>query len=231
MILKNSTRWLKFFLALILGLGTISQIHASSLVRSDILLHIVTQCVDPAKENYCVNCAFPRADKSCNGVTECKKTNEVWALTDKYVAIRDIKMCGCPASFVHGLSMPRKVVTGVEDANKEEDIWRFAWTAGLERIEPASLALVVNPKSERTQNQLHVHMLRLNSNSREMFASYSHAYVRSLDRVWVVAQQIAVANGLVDYGVLVANDGSSQYIVVVTKHSPEATFTIWNCHN
>ena len=83
---------------------------------------------------------LPRRDASCSGITECKQTNEVWALNPQYVAIRDIKMCGCPANFVHGLAMPRDIVTGVEDSKRQEGIWQFAWYIGLQRIEIESLA-------------------------------------------------------------------------------------------
>ena len=123
-----------------------TQVIALTIARSDILLHIVSQCVDPSKENYCSNCMLPRREANCGGITECKKTNEVWALNRQYAAIRDIKMCGCPAEFIHGLALPREVITGVEDLNREEGIWQFAWDNGIERIEAQSLALVVNPR-------------------------------------------------------------------------------------
>lgn len=70
-----------------------TQVIALTVARSDILLHIVSQCVDSSKENYCSNCMLPRREANCGGITECKKTNEVWALNKKYAAIRDIKMC------------------------------------------------------------------------------------------------------------------------------------------
>ena len=223
--------WHKVSLVLALTVGLSSQVLSADIARSDILLHIVTQCVDPSKENYCTNCMLPRADAGCSGVTECKKTNEVWANNAKYVAIRDIKMCGCPSNFVHGLAMPRNIVTGVEDLNREEDIWQFAWDIGTERIDPGMLALVVNPKSERTQNQLHVHMLTLDQNARENFPEHSHAYIQSLDQVWRISQKLAVSSGLNDYGVLVAKESATQYILVISRNSPEGAFTIWNCSN
>ncbi len=223
--------WHKVSFALVLAVGLSFQALSAGIARSDILLHIASQCVDPSKENYCSNCMLPRADASCSGVADCKKTNEVWALNPKYVAIRDIKMCGCPSNFVHGLAMPRNVVTGVEDLNREEDIWQFAWDVGVERIEPGMLALVVNPKSERTQNQLHIHMLKLDKNGREIFLEHSHAYIQSLDQVWKISQKMADSSGLNDYGILVAKESTTQYIVVISRNSPEGAFTIWNCGN
>ena len=221
--------WTKALFFLVLFFGATSQAASLNIAKSDILLHIVTQCVDPSKANYCANCMLPRADAQCNNITECKSTNEVWALNKKYAAIRDIKMCGCPSDFMHGLAIPRDVITGVEDVNREEDIWKFAWDVGLERIESRSLALAVNPKSERTQNQLHVHILNLQKNARSDFVNYSHAYIQNLDQVWSTAQKIATSQGLSDYGVLVAKEPRGQYIVVVTAKSPEAAFTVWNC--
>ncbi|MBU3550570.1 CDP-diacylglycerol diphosphatase [Polynucleobacter sp. MWH-Berg-3C6] len=212
------------------SIGISSQAIALNIAKSDILLHIVSQCVDPLKENYCANCTLPRREANCGNVSECKKTNEVWALNTQYAAIRDIKMCGCPAEFVHGLAIPRDLITGVEDLNRQEDIWQFAWDVGVERIEAESLALVVNPKSQRTQNQLHLHILRLDQNARARFEQYAPVYVDNLKSVWLIADKDAKAKGLRDYGVLVAQTLEGKYLVLVSPNSPEAAFTIWSCN-
>jgi CDP-diacylglycerol pyrophosphatase len=203
---------------------------ASAIVKSDILLHIVSQCVDPSKAHYCSSCTLPRVDAQCGQTLECRQTNEVWELSPRYVAIRDIKMCGCPSTFVHGLALPRAVVTGVEDPNRQEEIWQFAWSAGVDRLEEYSIALAVNPKSERTQNQLHVHILRLNEGARQKFLDYETITVNNLDHVWEVAERIAQEKKLDDYGILVSKHSSDQFIVVVSKNSPEALFTKWKCN-
>lgn len=229
MIINGPRLWAKVCCFLLLIFGAVAQADPLNVAKSDILLHIVTQCVDPSKANYCANCMLPRLDGACGNINECKSTNEVWALNNKYAVIRDIKMCGCPADFIHGLAMPRDVITGVEDVNREEGIWQYAWGIGLERIEPDSLALVVNPKSQRTQNQLHVHILRLRENARADFANHPHAYIQNLDRVWGVAQKLANSQGLTDYGILVAKEAPGQYVIIVSPNSPEAQFTIWNC--
>lgn len=221
---------INFLIGLTVIVVGISQVLAVAVVKSDILLHIVSQCVDPSVKNYCANCILPRVDAGCDQIHECKKTNEIWALNKHYAAIRDIKMCGCPVEFIHGLVMPRDVVTGVEDPSRQEGIWQFAWDVGLERIQAESLALVVNPKSQRTQNQLHIHMLKLDQNARAHFMEYEPNYVDNLESVWLVADSSAKAKGLNDYGVLVANAQNSQYIVLVSPNSPEADFTIWNCN-
>lgn len=215
---------------LIATIAVSSQAIALNVAKSDILLHIVSQCVDPTTVNYCSNCMLPRVDAKCSDISECKKTNEVWALSTRYAAIRDIKMCGCPAEFIHGLAMPRAVITGVEDLNREEGIWQFAWDVGIERIEADSLALVVNPKSQRTQNQLHVHLLRLKQNARTMFEQYTPIYTDNLESVWYVADKMAKTKDLDDYGVLVAKTLEGKYLVLVSPNSPEAAFTVWSCN-
>ena len=220
--------YLKAIIALTVAVAISSQVFAITVVRSDILLHIVSQCVDSSKADYCSQCMLPRRDANC-GVSECKKTNEVWALNTQYAAIRDIKMCGCPTDFVHGLAMPRAVITGVEDESRQEGIWRFAWDVATERIELDSIALVVNPKSQRTQNQLHVHLVRLDKSARANFSQYAPSYVDNLEHIWATAKKDASSKGLSDYGVLVAQQSPSKYIVVVTPNSPEASFTQWSC--
>lgn len=221
--------YLKAIFALTVAVITSSQVFAITVARSDILLHIVSQCVDPSIADYCSQCMLPRRDANC-GVSECKKTNEVWALNTQYAAIRDIKMCGCPADFVHVLAIPRAVITGVEDESREEGIWQFAWDVATERIEADSIALVVNPKSQRTQNQLHVHLVRLDKNARANFSQYAPRYVNNLEHIWAIAKKDARSKGLSDYGVLVAQQSPDKYIVVVTPNSPEASFTQWSCN-
>jgi CDP-diacylglycerol pyrophosphatase len=230
--LSTSTNhlWAKILVALIAIIGISSQAISLNIAKSDILLHIVSQCVDPSKENYCSNCMLPRREANCGGITECKKTNEVWTLNTQYVAIRDIKMCGCPVEFIHGLALPRQVITGVEDLNREEGIWQFAWDVGIERIEAESLALVVNPKSQRSQNQLHLHILRLDQNAKTRFEQHAPVYVDTLESIWLVADKVAKTKGLNDYGVLVAKALEGKYLVLVSPNSPEAAFTVWSCH-
>jgi len=215
---------------LTLALIVSAQANDSAVARSDILLHIVTQCVEPTTANYCEQCNFPRADRHCGVGAECKKTTEVLARNAQYVVIRDSKMCGCPAEFFHGLALPLDVVTGVEDSKRPEGIWQFAWEVAAERIEPESIALVVNPKSQRSQNQLHIHLVRLDGQARPQFDRNTPSYVNHLDHVWAIAERDAKSKGLTDYGVLVAQQSPGQFVVVTTPSSPEAMFTQWSCH-
>jgi CDP-diacylglycerol pyrophosphatase len=202
---------------------------ASAINRSDILLDLVTHCVDPHQANYCSLCRAPRVDATCAPTVDCKKSTDVWALTDRYTAIRDIKMCGCPADFVHGLALPLAPITGVEDPLRPDGIWQFAWEEAKKRINAESIALVVNPQSRRSQNQLHVHLLRLNTDARTRLLEKLAGYVYDLEQVWTVASSEASIRGLKDYGILVAQSSPTSYMVVVIEESPELEFTKWRC--
>ena len=111
----------------------------------NILHEIVAHCLDSSIPDYCVRCPAPLSGQ-CAKNDECSRTSEVWAQTDDYVAIGDIKMCGCPAGFVHGLAMTRVPVSGVEDTQRPAGIWPFAWAVARQRIpEETGIGLVVNP--------------------------------------------------------------------------------------
>ena len=197
--------------------------------NSDILLDIVKHCVDPKLENYCARCRAPIAEVACTPETSCRKTTEVWSINTDYVAIRDIKMCGCPASFVHGLVMPLQVITGVEDPLRPEGIWLYAWDVAKKRIESDSIALVVNPQNFRSQNQLHVHLVHLKPQARAEFKSMATGTSSNLLNVWQIAAELAKQQNLPDYGVLVSTEESGGFKVVVTAVSPGHLFTQYVC--
>jgi len=200
------------------------------LAEPDVLWSIVTECLDPAVADYCSTCKLPRTEAPCATHRDCRETTEVWAETPDYVAIRDRKMCGCLKEFVHGLAIPRTRVTGVEDPRRPEGIWEFAWHEACRRIpDETAIALAVNPISWRSQNQLHVHIVRLRSDARKDFEHASVTRVERLDRVWAVAATTAKVAGWRDYGVLVAKDPSGGFLVVVEKGSPEGDFTENHC--
>ncbi len=219
--------------ALVLGLsvllGWIIPGPVAAQSRRDILLDIVSNCVEPKAANYCSLCRAPRSDSACAATPECRSSTEVWAMSERYTAIRDIKMCGCPAGFVHGLALPRQPVRGVEDPARPEGIWQFAWDTAVTRIEAESIALVVNPRRQRSQDQLHVHLLRLRKDARARLTEHVAGYVRQLDQVWTSAARAAAAKGLDDYGVLVMQRPQEDFMVVITADSPEAPFTEWRC--
>jgi CDP-diacylglycerol pyrophosphatase len=219
----------KLSVPMLLALGCVLQGSALAIEKTDILLDVVTHCMDSAPANYCSLCRAPRNDSACTSALECKKSTEVWALNERYTVIRDIKMCGCPAEFVHGLALPLTPVRGVEDPNRPDGIWQFAWDAAISRMEPQSIALVVNPRLHRSQNQLHVHLLRLSQNTRQRLDQHAAGEVHSLDQVWSTAARGAAARGLDDYGVLVVQRTQQDFLVVITAESPEDAFTEWRC--
>lgn len=217
-------------LALVTGVllitSTLLAASADASDSRDVLLHIVTTCLNPAIADYCERCNWPRVGIACSRGTECKNTTEVWAEDDDYVVIRDIKMCGCPDGFVHGLALPRSRVTGVEDPERPNGIWSFAWDAARKRIgDESAIALVVNPKGLRSQDQLHVHIVRLRSDTRQKLDKLTVKRVPCLAEVWNAAAQRARAERLDDYGVLVASHPEGGFMMLVEKKSPERVYT------
>ncbi|MBI5589639.1 MAG: CDP-diacylglycerol diphosphatase [Deltaproteobacteria bacterium] len=196
----------------------------------DALWEIVTNCLDPAISDYCQRCRWPRIESACPHDENCKKTTAVWAETQDYVVIRDHKMCGCPDGFVHGLALPRTRVTGVEDPNRPDGIWRFAWAAAQKKIgDESAIALVVNPARLRSQDQLHVHILRLEKDARQRLAKLPVSRLQDLDGVWRAAGQDAAKINLDDYGVLVTGHPDGGFMVRIEKGSPEWIYTEGNC--
>ncbi|QDD10716.1 CDP-diacylglycerol diphosphatase [Candidatus Methylopumilus planktonicus] len=214
----------------ILLLGSIYPSFALEISRSDILLNIATQCINPKTQNYCNQCVSPRIDSSCGNPQDCKNTTEIWSENEQFVSIRDIKMCGCSKDFIHGLTMPRSEVTGIEDIRRQEEIWQFAWETSKKIIEPNLIALAVNPKTHRSQNQLHVHLVRIDPKVKNKFNAYIFTYVKNLDHVWETAEKLAAKNSLIDYGILVTRATSNRFTVLITPNSPESEFTIWKCN-
>ena len=131
---------------------------------SSALWSIVSTCVDRSAADFC---ACPAFVLSCCGDRATARADVVWAKTKEFVAIRDLKMCGCPPGFVAGLAMPRARVTGIEDPRRPEGIWPFAWQVARTRIgDERQIGLAINPKDARSENQMHVHLLRLRPETR-----------------------------------------------------------------
>ena len=196
----------------------------------NILWEIVTTCIDLHAVDYCQHCRRPRVDSPCGLDRACGNTTEVWEEAADYVALRDIKMCGCESDFVHGLAIPRTRVTGVEDPKRPDGIWNFAWDVAKKRIgDEAVIALVVNPPGLRGQDQLHVHIVRLLPDARNRFAENRSTRVQSLNGVWNAAAAHAAIAGLKDYGVLVAKRPEDDFLVLIDKESPEDTYTRSEC--
>jgi CDP-diacylglycerol pyrophosphatase len=193
------------------------------------LQRIVTNCLDTGEPRYCARCPDPQAG-ICALDYPCSRTTEVWAISQEYAAIRDIKMCGCGAGFVHGLALPRFTVAGVEDPRRPDGIWRFAWDAARTRIpEEIEIALAVNPPAWRTQDQLHLHLVRLRPGARTRVDALRPIRVERLEDVWAGAAEHASARGLPSYGVIVLLGSDGGWLVAADGASPEGSFTLARC--
>lgn len=198
----------------------------------DALWDIVSDCLNPQLSER-GSCESPRDDDIVATDPRCMTTTQVWTQNDHYVAIRDEKMCNCPATFVHGLALPFARLAGTEAKDLPEGIWPFAWEAARARIaEESAIALVVNPPSQRTQDQLHIHLVRLRAGARKSIAARSAVTVPSLDAVWETANKIAAERRLKDYGVVVTSAGNGTFALLVSDFvgaPPEMTFTQYRC--
>jgi CDP-diacylglycerol pyrophosphatase len=196
------------------------------------LWEIVSTCVDRERTGYCTCPAFAR---SCCGLETTRDPDVVWARTDEFVAIRDMVMCGCPKGFVAGLALPRTRVSGIEDPRRPEAIWLFAWRVAHSRIrDEMEIALAINPKDARTQDQMHVHLLRLDSDGRAALEGPPPAGtivlpLEDLDAVFAAAIARVGADRIGDHGILVARRKSGGWIALVTDHSSPQAFTINGC--
>ena len=227
----HGRRGWRFLLAgLLVALSLSAAAAADAAGRRDQLWGIVSNCLDRRAADYCAVCTAPLADAGCAAQLSCGETTEVWAETRDFVALRDRKMCDCPQGFVHGLAIPRSRVSGVEDPRRPDGIWGFAWKLAAQKIGNESLAaLAVNPAAFRSQDQLHVHIVRLQKDARSRFAAARNARVQRPEEVWGAAGRMAAAAGLADYGVLVARHPEGGFIVLVDPTSPEKDYTEERC--
>ena len=197
----------------------------------DALHRVVELCLDTDNPRYCSRCRAPQAGY-CQLEYPCSRTTQVWALTQEYVAIRDMKMCGCPSGFVHGLALPRFTVTGVEDPRRPDGIWRFAWNVARERIpQEDEIALAVNPPAFRTEDQLHVHLVRLLAGARGRVDALRPLRVERLEDVWAAATEHAASHGIASYGVIVLSATDGGWLVGTVSDSPEGDFTRARCRS
>ena len=150
-------------------------------------------------------------------------------------------MCACPENrdFIHGLALPFDKVRGVEDPRRPEGIWAFAWSVALAKIgapEKQTIALAVNPAYGRTQDQLHVHIVRLRADYLRRIAAHPEQVLRTvplrdLNEVWRETFPAQQPGGFRDFGVLLTSDGGDGYIlrVIDPSVSPEGEYTQWSC--
>lgn len=227
----NLCRTLALLSALLLFITTLTASGCATGNRDrDILWNIVTNCLDPAVPGYDKLCRWPVETSAA----ACRKTTDVWNMNSEFVILRDVKMCNCPAdkTFVHGLAIPRARVTGSEDPNRPDGIWQYAWDNAVARIgNEGDIALVVNPPGieNRGQDQLHVHLVRLNDAGRRIVAAAGASGVQSLADVWRKADQLAAEKGLKYYGALVARNRAGGFVVHVDDRNREYDYTVARC--
>jgi CDP-diacylglycerol pyrophosphatase len=195
----------------------------------DVLWRIVTECLEPSAPGYCERCAWPVAG-ACHIERPCEATTELWALTREFVALRDIKMCGCPVGFVHGLALPRFRVTGVDDLRRPRGIWQFAWDVARRTIaDDSAIVLVANAPRLRTQDQLHVHIARLRPDARHRLATRPTTRVSRLEDVWDAAGGLADASRFREYGILVVGTSDGAFLVLADPGDVEREFGESRC--
>jgi len=217
----------RLFLLLLLGAVPL---HAQE--SRDALQKIVQNCIAPAGNRD--DCPAPRVDRDDLADPECRRTTYVWTETAAYVAVRDREECGCPPGFVHGLALPFAYFPGIEADDLPEGIWPFAWEAAREHIgDESAIALVVNSPWQRTQDYLHIHLVRLRDGAPRELGTGLTASVATLEHVWDIGRSIARASHLADYGLLVVRGESGGFTVRVQggwpRDSAEKAFTVFRC--
>ena len=196
----------------------------------DALWHIVDDCINERE----LTCTCPALLKSCCGDPDEPARQAIWALSKDYVVIRDMLACGCEA-LVWGLAMPRARVTGIEDPRRPEGIWPFAWKVARTKIDdPGIIALVLNPETRRSQDQMHVHILRLNERAKAFLAGDSRETERvqivplpRLEEAFAVAKKTVGEEALPRTGLLVARarSGPGWTVLLFDDASPKAFAT------
>ncbi len=160
----------------------------------------------------------------------CRSTTHVWARSadQRFVVIRDLKMCEQAGAvndprFVHGLAIPLARVVGVEDAQlaaapEQNGLWQLAWDAALAKgLTEDEIALVANPPGNRSQNQLHIHIVRRNG-----VALPPTVELPGLSNVWERVADIGRDIACRNYGILVHKSaGTFRLLVEAGDANPE----------
>jgi len=216
----------KTFLLLSVLLALVA-VAASAESRRDQLRRLLERCLGPERA---MDCPALVADRDATDETSCRETTQIWEKSAEFVVIRDLKECGCPSSFQHGLAMPFTYVSGVEANDLPEGIWQFAWNAARTRFaDPATVALAVNSRLQRSQDLLHVHIVELTDDARSRFPPGYSVNLADLSQVWAAARALAREKDLRDYGVLVTQSASGGFTVLVSEGSPEGLYTRYRC--
>src|SRR5262245_59910948 len=69
----------------------------------DQLRTLVEKCLGLERAS---DCPALVADRDPADEAGCRNTTQIWEKSAEFVVIRDLKECGCPGGFRHGLAMP-----------------------------------------------------------------------------------------------------------------------------
>jgi len=215
------------------GLIVLCAVLSSCSGQNSRLQKLMTDCIDTSGENYCAACPWPRTDSGCLNAGTCTTSTEVWRENGNYIVIRDKKMCNCSKpGFMHGIVIPRALIGGVESFNRPNGIWKFAWETAIGLgIDPMDVALAINPNTDRSENQMHIHITRLLPGARTGFRKEYSSHMERLDQVWSATRENAARTGLIDYGVLVIQGLDKGYDVIISEKSPEHKYTASRCND
>jgi len=198
------------------------------------LWQIVSRCIGQERAHYC---GCPSFALSCCGERDTPDADVVWAKTADFVAIRDLRMCHCPPDFIAGLALPRARVSGIEDPNRPEGIWPFAWDVARMRIaDERAIGLVINPVDARSQNQMHVHLLRLRPEARQWLDGDAPipfgvqvVPLATLDAVFAATLARVGPSRMRNTGVLVARGPDGGWRAALTNRASPQAFTVNRC--
>jgi hypothetical protein len=198
----------------------------------------IFEAIERCPGEACIQCAGKDL-VTCGAGTDCRTRTVEWARNADFVAIRDLEMCEAPepTGLIHGLAIPIKRVEGSEAPHPPPGIWAFAWDVAKLAIGAENedqIALLVNPCgprradgtcSTRSQDQLHVHILRF-CEGRKDEALAGAKPIAHLDEAWARASAEIIPGGLESGtdGVLVAKRGGA-YLVAVHKGNVAKRFT------
>ena len=213
-----------------------------------VLWEIAANCVEPrpsAAWQVPIGCEgqLPAPERLC-------PTIRLQAAASHVITFNDSKMNRCPGHLVHTLTIPREPVCGDDDPDRftqAEDGFQTAWSVGERLIaEQDRIALVVNSAAQRSQNQLHIHTVRLRPGARQQLESLpvKPRHIDDLAQAWAALQSHAEESGFGGlYGAVVirdtnapgwlaaAVDGHSEPDPVTTedRNAPEQKYSCWAC--
>src|SRR5258706_518271 len=137
----------------------------------------------------------------------------------------------------------RAAVPAVRPA-RPDAIWPFAWDVARRHIaDESEIGLVINPDDARTQNQMHVHMLRLDRGARALLDSLDPpsdgTWLRApaalvlplpnLEHVFSTAADRIGSDAIGTHGILVARAKGAGYLAVLTARISPQVLTKSHC--